>query len=94
MDYSEEIREKEKELAILKEKQNKHSELPEAYKLAEVLHSKLCHWNHIDGCGWDYENWDNVKGGDSGSRGRYLEKSINIINKVGYETALKVIKEL
>jgi hypothetical protein len=23
--------------------------------LAIQLHSMLCHWNHTDGCGWEYE---------------------------------------
>ena len=22
------------------------------------LHAMLCHWNHTDGCSWDYEDWD------------------------------------
>lgn len=26
------------------------------YELAELMHDKLCHGNHIDGCSWYYEN--------------------------------------
>ena len=27
-------------------------------RLADFLHEKLCNWNHIDGCGWEYSSWD------------------------------------
>lgn len=27
-------------------------------RLAEELHSKQCHWNHTDGCGWFYSTWE------------------------------------
>ena len=50
-------------------------ELPEAEQLAITLHSILCHWNHIDGCSWEYEG---LPGGKTDWNGRahskYLEK--------------------
>lgn len=27
--------------------------------IATLLHSTLCIHNHIDGCSWDYEAWEN-----------------------------------
>ena len=27
-------------------------------RLANFLHSRLCNWNHIDGCSWEYSSWD------------------------------------
>jgi hypothetical protein len=29
--------------------------LPADEQLAITLHSLLCHWNHTDGCSWEYE---------------------------------------
>lgn len=47
----------EKELAEVQEYEQKlESGSPVA--LAELLHSKKCHWNHTDGCGWEYESWE------------------------------------
>ena len=44
-------------------------------RLADVLHRKLCHWNHIDECGWQYEtNWDH------GTHNRYLLRARKILN--------------
>lgn len=31
------------------------AELPEDQRLAITLHELLCHWNHTDGCSWEYE---------------------------------------
>jgi len=28
--------------------------LPEEKEIATKLHDLLCHWNHVDGCGWHY----------------------------------------
>lgn len=59
-------RELEKEIYALqtrvketKEELEKISEQPIDQRIAEALHNKLCHANHIDGCGWDYSNWNN-----------------------------------
>lgn len=38
------------------------AELPEEYRLAITLHSMLCHYNHTDGCGWEYEYLQKPKG--------------------------------
>ena len=56
-------------------------------QLAELLHSKQCHWNHTDGCGWYYESWD--KPGHS--RTEYLNTANNILKEVDFNTAVKVI---
>jgi len=29
----------------------------DAYAIADLLHDKLCHQNHVDGCGYEYETW-------------------------------------
>lgn len=30
-------------------------------KLADLLHHTSCHWNHTDGCGYEYESWEDPK---------------------------------
>ena len=60
------------------------------YKLAEIIHDKMCRSNHTDGCGWDYESWETP----SYSRIMYLEKAEHILSLVNYETAVLVIKNM
>lgn len=46
----------------------------EAKELAEYLHGKQCHYNHIDECGWYYsENWNDH------SRKRYLNRATKLL---------------
>jgi hypothetical protein len=50
-----EIETKRAELEQLEKKlAQAEQEVPE-HRLARELHGLLCHWNHIDGCGWHYE---------------------------------------
>lgn len=57
------------------------SALKDNEKLAIQLHGMLCHSNHIDGCGWDYEMLTgNIDDWSGGAHGRYLGKANNIIN--------------
>lgn len=73
----------------LLEEQKRLNSLPERFRLAEIIHSKTCHSNHIDQCGFDYENWTNNSGG---TRQRYLVKADEILKTVPYATAIEVIK--
>lgn len=43
--------------------------------LAEYLHQINCNWNHIDGCSWQYESWDEP----GNARNRYLDKARRIL---------------
>lgn len=52
--------------------------------IAEGLHSKLCHYNHTDGCGWFY-------GPDAGPHAEYREKARALINAVGLDGAQAVV---
>ena len=27
-------------------------------QIAEIIHRRTCHWNHTDGCSWEYESWE------------------------------------
>lgn len=50
----------EKELEKLhKQKERILYKLNPEISIAEYLHSKLCRWNHTDGCSWHYEKtWE------------------------------------
>jgi hypothetical protein len=58
--------------------------------IAEELHRIKCRDNHIDGCGWDYESWENP-GYD---RNRYLEKAQELMNKDVHTSPKQIIKVL
>lgn len=58
---------------------------------ASLLHDIMCKASHIDGCSWDYENWD---GPNNGTRIRYLDKVKVIIKDCGEENTIKVLQSL
>jgi hypothetical protein len=69
------IDQKKAEIAALEAAQREWDALPESYKLATTLHSKFCHWNHTDGCGWGYETWENP----GPARTLYVEKAQEVM---------------
>lgn len=58
--------------------------LPFNKKLATVLHDKLCHWNHTDGCEWHYGNSNNDREWtfQHSARRKYLEMADNVLDHV------------
>ncbi len=62
------------------------NELPEDHRLAITLHKMLCHLNHTDGCGWEYEyltrpvGWTgaSVPDWNGYAHGRYLAKARHV----------------
>lgn len=74
------------ELESAKEKMGKDRQTnSETGQLAIFLHSKLCNWNHTDGCSWFYEierdgtvNWAGY------GHAKYWEIAQTILNK-GYK---------
>lgn len=48
---------------------------PPTRAIAELLHEKLCHANHTDGCGWFYGSWDN----QSWAHKRYYEMAERVV---------------
>jgi hypothetical protein len=79
----------EKKLDLL-EQRNKLDKLTKSQLLANIIHKKQCRWNHIDGCGWDYESWDNP----GYSRLEYLKKAESMLKNTNFETAVIVINQL
>ena len=90
--YNKEIEELEVKLKLLKEEKKKFDLMQPNYQLAEILHEKLCHWNHTDGCGWYYEKWEGF--GEKSERQRYLDKANKILEGVSYKQAVHVIENL
>lgn len=54
--------------------------------LALALHETLCHWNHVDGCGWQYENdWTKW------AHERYAKKAKELLKICDFETLMKIV---
>lgn len=67
----------------------------ETAKIAEALHKSLCTWNHTDGCGWMYDDFDKVDERDQyNPRLRYYKKAQELIELVGVEKALIIAKTI
>ena len=63
---------------------------PDDIRLAELLHSKLCHWNHTDGCGWHYGAWDKIP--LEHSRDEYLRRARRILEDFTFDQAVKFVE--
>jgi hypothetical protein len=63
--------------------------------LADAIHSKICHSNHTDGCGYEYEGRNGFFN-KSGSKAQYYQQAQNLVQKSGVnaEVCLKVIKNM
>jgi uncharacterized Fe-S cluster-containing MiaB family protein len=79
-----------KELEVLEQEENLEKSLPENQRLADIIHDKLCRWNHTDGCGYFYESWNQP----GASRSEYLQKANRILKVTDFETAKRIIELL
>jgi hypothetical protein len=76
------------------------SEKPLNHQVAIRLHKLLCHHNHTDGCGWEYEGTTN--GGEDWkgyAHARYLTKANKLLdfccfNTIEPEVAINLIIEM
>jgi len=89
MSYKERISELKKELEELEKKELAYKELPDAYKLADAIHSHTCRFNHIDQCGYEYQSWDTERG--IAARSSYVQKANQMLRVTTLEVALKII---
>lgn len=90
MDNSKKIKELQDKIKELEDEQQLFDSKGPKYKLAELIHAKICRWNHTDGCSWGYESWENI----GIARQRYLEKAESILVVVDYNIAALVINNL
>jgi len=75
---------------IQEELSKMESHVPVEIQVAEVLHDAFCHYNHADGCSWEYEKWEDayemVDGKmrvskSTGVRAGYLRRAVAMIGK-------------
>jgi len=57
-------------------------------RLAEVLHKKLCHSNHTDGCSWMYGDWSKP----TYAHGHYYDKAERMYKAGGGRTPEDIIR--
>jgi len=100
MSNAEKIAQLRAEAAALEAADKAFDVLPEEYKLAITLHSLLCHWNHTDGCSWEYEKYEGPNkdiNWNGHAHAEYLRKSRKILsfcncNKISPEDAIKILE--
>lgn len=69
-----EIADAERKLNELKDQKSYLEGLTLEQRLATLIHELQCGFNHIDQCGWEYENWtDKLR--PNGTRVRYVRKA-------------------
>lgn len=74
--------------------------LEKQQELASRLHDCLCTWNHIDGCGWYYENdksypvptWEGYAHADYLKRAQTLEERLS--PDVPIEVIIMVVQKM
>jgi hypothetical protein len=68
----------------------------DVYELAELMHTKLCRWDHTEQCAWYYRDKQMTKWVDSWEHKKWLEKAHILIFEVdlSIEDIAKVIKAL
>jgi len=91
-DSRDKIKQLEEDLAKAKKEQAEYDSMSEEQRLAETIHSKMCHWNHTDGCGWFYDSWSDMH--SNSSKIQYLNKAKAILQEVDLKTAELVIKNM
>lgn len=62
-------------------------EIKNIQEIAELLHKKSCRWNHIDGCSWEYSNWNRP----CSTRKEFYQKSIKILELHNFETVKSIL---
>lgn len=87
------LEEAERRLEELRQRQAEFVALQPAQQLATILHKGMCHRNHTDECGWEYDRWS-IDGRDTGIRKEYLEKAERVLAVVDFETAKRVAAAL
>lgn len=97
MSNASKIKELEKQIAALRTEDERLAAMLPEQRLAISLHSLLCHYNHIDGCSWEYEGSKNIPEWTGHAHSRYLTKAITInsfCNRVGITTdnAIELLK--
>lgn len=95
--FDHEINELEEKLSKARKKKDEFSSLPENYKLAEILHRKLCTNNHLDGCFWFYSDWEKYKTNPKSSDDRryFVERANKLLSlNISLKDIISIINNL
>lgn len=68
---------------LLEEIAELENEISKLKQLAILLHLKLCHFNHNDGCGWAYEISSGVHNWNGNTHLEYLDKARDLVDDSG-----------
>lgn len=80
--------------AALKAEEQRQAAMTVEQRVAEELHRIKCHYNHTDGCGWEYADhptlWGVLQspGTLEYSRQRYLEEAKRLLKSWSNETVM------
>ncbi|AEW47378.1 hypothetical protein BCB4_0149 [Bacillus phage B4] len=85
------------ELHKLEKEQAEFNALSEDKQLAITLHELMCNWNHVDGCGWQYEVSKGVHNWHGYAHKSWLENAQKLIklcawDNVELSTAVEILK--
>jgi hypothetical protein len=97
MSNTDKIKNLEAEIAKLKVADDAFNALSPEKQLAITLHGLLCHWNHVDGCSWEYEGDKNGADWGGSAHESYLEKANKVHqcckeSGVGPGVVIKILK--
>lgn len=89
------IEELEQRVKRLKEKRTKQELLPDRFRLADLLHSIMCHANHVDQCSYAYNSWESWNPDDRlNARSQYVEMAESVLEVIDFKTAIKVFEAI
>jgi hypothetical protein len=97
MSNAEQIRKLEEQIAALRTEDERIAAMLPEQRLAVSLHTLLCHHNHVDGCGWEYESSKGIADWTGHSHSHYLKKAVIVdtfCKRVGIttENAVELMK--
>jgi len=61
-----------------------------AKKVADLIHTVTCHSNHVDMCGWEYENSESYKKPGT-TRNRYYVRAQKLIVNENVKELIRII---
>lgn len=73
--YTDKIKKLQAEIDKLSAAAAREDAMPPDERLAVQLHKMLCHWNHTDGCSWEYEFSNGQVEWHGHAHGKYLRKA-------------------
>ncbi len=79
-EVNQQIADAQQQLNELKARKTELEGMEPAHYLANVLHSRMCHFNHTDQCSWHYEMKNGRHEWDKYAHAEYLKKAQHIIS--------------